>query len=77
MLKAQDELFAELSIEYDDYLRKSEELKLENSAEYKAIVDNQRENIKNIIMSNAPADNQESEKTDSEKKNDWLNSLPS
>jgi len=70
MLKAQDELFAELSIEYDDYLRKAEELKLENSAEYKAIVDTQRENIKNIILSNAPADNDKSEKTDSEKKND-------
>ena len=69
MQKAQDELYAELGgIEYSDFLRKCEEFKLDQTEEYKAIVEKQKENIKAIIV--GQSEQNEWTKGTAEKKND-------
>ena len=49
-LKAQDEIWIENEgAEYEDYVRRSEELSLEKSEEYKAIVEASKERMRTII----------------------------
>ena len=49
-LKAQDEIWIESEgAEYEDYMRRSEELDLEKSEEYKAIVEASKERMRAII----------------------------
>jgi len=52
-LKAQDELFLEIGVEHEEFLRKVEELKLESTAEYKTIAEESRERMRAIIMQSA------------------------
>ena len=73
--KAQDLLFFEMQVEYEDYLRKADELNLEKTPEYQAIVEDQKNAIRAILTSQASeevpeADEANAGKTVTEKKND-------
>lgn len=61
-LKAQDELFLEIGVEHEEFLRKVEELKLESTAEYKTIAEESRERMRAIIMQSASVSAQEKSK---------------
>ena len=61
--KIQDEIYLENGIEYEEYQRKSLQMKFEDSAQFKKIVEDQKEAVRAVITSNA-------EKTTSDKKND-------
>ena len=70
-LKAKDELWIEMDgIEYDDYLKKVGELKLEDDDEYKAVIEKSKENMRSIIKHHHVQKEGE-EKDQADKKNDW------
>ena len=69
-LKAKDELWIEMDgIEYDDYLKKVGELKLEDDDEYKAVIEASKENMRSIIKQHHVQKEGE-EKDQADKKND-------
>ena len=48
-LKGQDEMFLEMAIEYEDYLKRLTELDLEESEDYKTIVEAFKDRIRELI----------------------------
>lgn len=48
-LKAQDELFVETSVEYEDYLKGLMEMKLEGTPEFQAIINDNKDAMRKMI----------------------------